>query len=79
LRLDVAGARAFDHPAVTLSLRAVPASVVLTNEADIPSAFWKTGEPKLDKRAVLATLKEKKPVPGATLSNGGSVLALKWS
>jgi hypothetical protein len=77
--LEQAGKKRFDHPAVTLSLRAVPASVVLTNEADIPSAFWKTGEPKLDRRAVLATLKEKKPVPGATLSNGGTSLALKWS
>jgi hypothetical protein len=77
--LEQAGKKRFDHPAVTLSLRAVAPSVSVTNEADIPSAFWKAGEPKLDKRAVLATLKEKKPVPGAQLSNGGTSLALKWS
>lgn len=77
--LEQAGKKRFDHPAVTLSLRAVPASVVLKDEAEIPASYWKPSEPKLDKRAVLADLKDKKQVPGAQLSNGGVTLALKWS
>lgn len=79
--LEQAGKKKIDHPAVTLSLRAVPASVTVTDEAEIPSRFFKVPEPpapKLDKRAVLEELKAKKPVPGCVLSNGGVTLALRF-
>lgn len=63
----------------TLSLKALPPSLVITDEAAIPSSYWKATEPKLDKKAVLAALKGKQAVAGAELSNGGETLAIKWS
>ncbi len=76
--LEQAGRKKIEHAAVTISLRAVPASVAVTDEAAIPSRFWKPSEPKLDKRALLDALKANEEVPGASLSNGGTTLALKW-
>lgn len=79
--MEQAGKKKIDHPAVTLSLRAVPASVTVLEESDIPPKFFKVPEmpaPKLDKRAVLEELKAKKHVPGCVLSNGGVTLALRF-
>lgn len=73
-----AGRKKIEHPAVTLSLRSVAPSVSVTDEAAIPSKFWKPSDPKLDKRAVLDALKAKETVPGCVLSNGGQTIALKW-
>jgi len=63
----------------TISRKAVPPSLVVTDEAAIPSAFWKSPAPVLDKRALFDALKAKQEVPGATLSNGSETLALRWS
>lgn len=76
--MEQAGRKKVEHPAVTLSLRAVPPSVVITDDALIPSTYFKAAEPRLDKKAVLAALKAKESVPGAELSNGGSTIAVKW-
>jgi hypothetical protein len=77
--LEQAGLGKYKHPAVTLSLRSVPRSVVVTEEALIPGPYWKAGEPRLQKRAVLEALKAGDEVPGCVLSNGGVCLALKFS
>ena len=77
--MEQAGRKKIEHPAVTLSLRAVAPSATVTDEAAIPSRFWKPSDPKMDKRALLEALKAKELVPGAVLSNGGQTLALKWS
>lgn len=66
-------------PRATLSVRAVAPKVEVTDEAAVPVKFWKAQDPKLDRKAVLDALKAKEDVPGATLSNGGETLALKWS
>ena len=77
--MEQAGRKKIEHPAVTLTLKATPASVIITDEAAIPSRFWKPKDPTLDKRAIGDALKNKIDVPGATLSNGGSTLQAKWS
>lgn len=77
--MEQAGRKKIDHPAVTLSLRAVAASVSVTDEAAVPSKFFKPRDPKMDKKAILAALKAKEAVPGCSLSNGGQTLALLWS
>ena len=69
--------RKLELPSATLSIRAVAAKAEITDEALIPSKFWKPQDPKLDKKAVLDALKAKEDVPGATLSNGGETLAIK--
>lgn len=66
-----------ETPAGTISRKAVPPSALILDEASIPSDFWKAGEPKLDKKAVLDALKNKREVPGAALSNGGETIAIR--
>jgi len=61
----------------TLGVRAVPAKCEITDEAMIPSKFWKVQAPRLDKKSVLDALKAKEDVPGAVLSNGGETLSLR--
>lgn len=74
--IGMAGLKKVERPEATLSLRAVAPSVVVIEEADIPSEFFEPQPPKLDKRALLAALKEKRQVPGAELSNGGESLSV---
>lgn len=71
-----AAMRKLELPQATLSVRAVAAKAEITDEALIPSKFWKAQDPKLDKKAVLDALKGKEDVPGATLSNGGETLSV---
>jgi hypothetical protein len=77
--LEQAGRKKVEHPAVTLSMRAVAPSVTIIDEALIPAKFFVAGEPKLSKKAVGDALKAKEDVPGAVLSNGSVSLALIWS
>lgn len=76
--MEQAGKRKIDHPAVTLSVRAVPAALTVIDEALIPSTYWRTSEPRLDKRAVLEALKAKTVIPGACLNNPGTTVSFKW-
>lgn len=61
----------------TLALAKRPRGVVIENEAEIPSAYWKPQPPKLDKAAVKEALKAGDTVPGAALDNGGYGLTIK--
>lgn len=65
-------------PEATLTLKAGPPSVIVTEEADIPADFWKSQPPKLDRKSLFDALKER-AVPGATLSNGGTSLQIRRS
>lgn len=73
-----AGLQKMELPAGTISVKATAPSLRLIEEADIPAAFWKRGDPSLDKKAILAALKDKQDVPGACLSNGGSTIQIRW-
>lgn len=76
--LKYAGVESFPHDLATLSLRAVPPSVQIDDESVIPSEFWITGEPKLDKKALLAALKDNQVVPGARKSDARQAIAIRW-
>lgn len=78
IAMDQAGRKTYPHAAVTITLKAVPPSVMVTDEAAIPAQYFKPKDPVLDKRALLTDLKAKKTIPGCTLSNGGNTLQLKW-
>lgn len=69
--------RKLELPQATVSLRAVPPKAEVTDEALLPSKFFKTPEPKLDKTAVLNALKAKEFVPGARLSNGNETISIR--
>lgn len=78
--MEIAGLPRLETSLGTVSRKAVAPSVVVTNESEIPAAFWKRADPTLDKRALLAALKELpagERIPGAELSNGGTTIALK--
>lgn len=75
--MEAASVKKLELPVATVSLRAVPRKAEITDEAAIPSKFWKAQDPKLDKKAVLDALKAKEDVPGATLSNGGMTISIK--
>jgi len=66
-------------PLATVSRRAVAPSVIITEETEVPAAYWKPQDPKLDKKAILAALKSDEVVPGATLSNGGETLSVRFA
>ncbi|MBY5465245.1 siphovirus Gp157 family protein [Rhizobium leguminosarum] len=69
----------FRLPTATLTLAKRAASLIVTNEADIPTRFWIEQErpaPKLDKKALRAAL-DKEPIPGATLDNGSRSLSVR--
>lgn len=82
--LETAGCRRHDAPCATITIKAVPPKLVVTEESDVPARFWKTSAPVIDRTALLAALKAKAsepdlfpPIPGATLSNGGSTVQIK--
>lgn len=80
--MEMAGLKKVETDLATVSRKPVPPSVQITNEAEIPAAFWKRGDPKLDKKALLAALKEADEqgtkIPGAELSNGGETISVRF-
>jgi len=75
--LQAAGAKSLRCPLGTVGVRPTPPKVITTDEGVIPDEFWKPLDPVLDKRALLAALKEGRTVPGATLSNGGVTISIR--
>jgi len=76
--LEQAGKKKFEHPAATFASRNVPASVVVVDEAQIPSKYFKSADPKLDRKMILEHLKNNESIPGVQLSNDGVSLAISW-
>jgi hypothetical protein len=66
-----------ERPTATLSMVRRPPKLEVAEEADIPAEFWKLGDPKLDKKALLAALKDGRIVPGACLSNAAPSLTIR--
>lgn len=75
--MEVAELKSRECPAGTFSRRPLPPKVVITDEAAVPSDYWKPQPPKLDRAAVAAALKNKEAVPGAELSNGGETISFR--
>jgi len=60
----------------TISKRSTPPKVIINDESEIPSSYWKQPDPVLDKKALKDALKDGE-VPGAQLSNGGIALSTR--
>jgi hypothetical protein len=65
------------EPDYTASLRPSPPAVVVTDEGQIPEAYWKPQPPKIDRQGISTALKAGGTVPGAVLSNPEMVLSVR--
>jgi len=75
--MERADIRKLTEPDFTASLRAVPPSVLIVDEHEIPRDYWKPQPPRLDRQALGAALKSGATVPGAVLGNSQSTLAVR--
>lgn len=67
-------------PTATVFISKRAPGLIVEDEADIPSEFFKDPEPvapKLDKRALAAALKDGREIPGARLDNGSITLSVR--
>mgnify|MGYP001611314841 CR=1 FL=1 len=76
--MEVGGLPRLETPLGTVSRRALAPTLVITDETQIPEPFWRN-EPKLNRMALLAALRIGDQIPGASLSNGGATVALKFT
>lgn len=65
-----------ERPEATFTLSQRQASVVITDEAHLPSAYWKM-TPEIDRKALRAALAEGKDIPGAVLNNAPQTLTIR--
>ena len=75
--MERADIKKLSEPDFTASLRPTPAPLIILDEGLIPADFWKPQPAKLDRRGLAVALGEGRPVPGATLGNGGSTIAVR--
>jgi hypothetical protein len=66
-----------ERPLATLSMQNRAAQVLIVDESEVPSRFWKAADPKLDKKAIGDALKLGDDVPGACLSNKAPSLTIR--
>lgn len=64
-------------PEATLTVKATPPKVIISSEVEIPAKFWIAQDPKIDRKALLAALKEGAVIDGASLSTGGTTLQIR--
>lgn len=75
--MNVSGRKTLEIDVGTVSLSAVKPKAIVTDEADIPSSFWKAQAPKLDMAALNDAVRGGASIPGATLSNGGFTITIR--
>lgn len=77
--LELANLSSHETPLAKITIKKVAPKLVVTNEALIPTNYWKTSDPKLDRKTLTADLKDGTAIEGASLSNGGQTIQCKWS
>lgn len=77
--METAELASLKTPCATLSMRASPPRVEITDQALIPALFFKQPPPVLDKKAVADALKAKEAVPGCALSNQPPALSIRYN
>ena len=71
------GLKKLEQPDFTASARSGSPGVVIVSEETIPTDFWLPQPPKLDRQALLGSLKRGQAVPGAELSNPKPCLSVR--
>ncbi|MDE2165839.1 MAG: siphovirus Gp157 family protein [Alphaproteobacteria bacterium] len=75
--MERAELKKLQEPEFTVSLRTVPPGLVVSDEAQIPTDYWKPQPAKLDKKGLLASLNAGQAIPGAGLGNGGTTISVR--
>ena len=75
--MERADIKKLTEPDFTASLRQVAPGLVVVDERVIPEPFWRPQPPKLDRKGLLAALNAGQAVPGATLGNGATTIAVR--
>ena len=75
--MERAGIKKLAEADFTASLRAVPPSLVVLDEAAIPPAYWRPQPPKLDRQGLTAALRAGAAVAGAALGNGQTTISVR--
>jgi hypothetical protein len=64
-------------PDFSASVRAGMPALLVIDEAAVPSIYWESREPRLDRQGLLAELKQGAEITGVTLSNPEPVLSVR--
>ena len=64
-------------PDFTVSIRPGMPSLLVLDEAAVPSIYWQPAAPKLNRQGLLSELKEGADIKGVTLSNPEPVLSVR--
>jgi hypothetical protein len=75
--MERANLKKLAEPDFTVSLRTVPPSVVVVDEAQIPEDYWKPQPPRLDRQGLSTALKGGSAIPGATLNNPEMTISVR--
>lgn len=75
---QLAGVSSHTFACETVSIKRVPPKLVITDESQIPSKFFKPQPPKLDRKELLEAAKGGE-VLGAHMSNGGQTIQIRSS
>lgn len=75
--MERAEIKKLQEPDFTVSLRAVPPGLVVSDEAQIPADYWKPQPAKLDRKGLLVSLNAGQVIPGAALGNGGTTISVR--
>ena len=75
--MERAGLKRLTEPDFTVSLRQTQPPLVLVDENEIPSEFWKPQPPKLDRQGLISALRLGRDISGATLGNGGLTISVR--
>lgn len=77
--METAELTSLKTPAATLSMRASPPRVEITDAAALPAIYVIQPAPIPDKKAIGAALKDGDVIPGATLSNQPPALSVRFT
>ena len=75
--MERAGLKRLTEPDFTLSLRQTQPPLVLVDENEIPSEFWKPQPPKLNRQGLISALRLGQDISGTTLGNGGLTISVR--
>jgi hypothetical protein len=76
--MEEAGIKKIAAPELTASLRRVPPKVVITDEASLPADYCVIPPPRPDKALIKKAIEDGYVVPGASMSNGGISLSVRY-